>query len=109
MMTATKIPSGNAGDVVVLHVLGSVMTSPLRKLISAFFFKCIVEEISAAHRLRPFAGVGKKTSSAAEQRHGLLFVCFRFFPGDTATRLIGLSCCSLFHPDFRQWPSSTLL
>lgn len=58
-MTVTKSPSGKAGDVVVLHVPGSVMTSPLRKLISALFFKCIVEEISAAHRLRPFACVGQ--------------------------------------------------
>lgn len=105
-MTVTKSPSRKAGDVVVLHVPGSVMTSPLRKLISAFVFKCIVEEISAAHRLRPFACVGQIHRL---QRHRLLLMCLIFFPEVTATRLIGLSCCSLFHPDFRQWPSSTLL
>lgn len=64
-MTVTKSLSRKAGDVVVLHVPGSVMTSPLRKLISAFFLKCIVEETSAAHRLRPFTCVGYIVRSRA--------------------------------------------
>jgi len=36
-------------------IQGSVMISPLRKLINAHFYECIAGEISAAFCLRPYA------------------------------------------------------
>lgn len=70
-----------------------MMTSPLRKLTSAYLIYCIAGEFSAAHWLRPYTWV----------RHWL------FETGRTFIFLFGHWILVFFHSDIRSWRSSTPL